>query len=649
MSESASKPTFSIAQRIRRKPRRFQGALSPWTRRLLGLRTSTRPGQRIARSPATGLTRKGSQPRSGLFRSHIPTAGIARRSRAKAQRVSKNAHRVRVWRPGLGGVSPAGVHRFSNHITRRFDTGPGSRYRNKPGQTFKPIEMPLYNRGGRTELVNLRRNQWQPVSTPQSALDEADPTAAAPPPNFMRAKKAVAENQAPKPSIARRARLYSRVEESTSTDQPAFIDQSAIETEIAPQPPAQPPAPQPAQPSSQQPAQPSLQQPAQLSPQQPAQQPAQPSPQQPPTVQPETVDRDTPISAPQAPVDASKSYQASSLPLARRHNRPKLRLNASASPIRVRRRVTATMEQRGWRFKRSTAQTSGSPTMIYRAASRLDRAATAGRPLQGRPRALMRQTFGRDFGKVRIHKADLSPLNVEAATRGQDVYMQDNSLETPASLGTLGHELSHVAHNEGDTASAKPKLQMAALPQARLSQEERSAEQAEHAVHSSMDMPMTRSAPSSLQRAPLDRAPSAPGSEEGGDEDPNNLEGVDDMNSFGELQTIIQSATRQLIEMGLYPPDSGESDAFLSPQDQEELQSIEAIEVANETASGIGGIAAMMNILIEQADEEEGEEEGEDTVLEITDDELDHLAMRVYPFLKRLLAVERERYAIQDN
>ena len=287
--------------------------------------------------------------------------------------------------------------------------------------------------------------------------------------------------------------------------------------------------------------------------------------------------------------------------------------------------------------------------MIYRAASRLNRSASAGRPLQGRPRALMRQTFGRDFGKVRIHKADLSPLNVEAATRGQDVYMQDDSLDTPASLGTLGHELSHVAHSEGDTASAKSKLQMAVLPQAHLNQEERSAEQAERAVHTSMDMPMTRAAPSSLQRAPQADTPSTrlsrtPEAEENETTDSDAPEMLDDMDSFGDLQMKVQNAIRQLAEMGLYPPESGQADAFLSPQDQEEMQSIEAIEIANETASGIGGIAAMMNIIIGQAHEEGGE----DTVLEITDVELDHLAMRVYPFIKRLLAVERERYALSE-
>lgn len=113
------------------------------------------------------------------------------------------------------------------------------------------------------------------------------------------------------------------------------------------------------------------------------------------------------------------------------------------------------LEDRGWRFKRregtSTSPAKGvsqGAGAIQRAAAELHRGPSGGMPLPRRPRTLMERVLQRDFSGVRLQAAGLEPLGVEAATHGQTVYMQRSALaqlDRPDNLALLGHELTHVA------------------------------------------------------------------------------------------------------------------------------------------------------------------------------------------------------------
>jgi hypothetical protein len=216
---------------------------------------------------------------------------------------------------------------------------------------------------------------------------------------------------------------------------------------------------------------------------------------------------------------------------------------------------------------------------------------------------MMKSVLGRDFSDVRIHTARLAPLNIQAATRGHDVYVEpgQDRFDTPESLSLLGHELTHVAQGSG-IVSAKPVAQMAILPQAqtpaRLEGEEAEAESTEQTI-------LGLSQPAVVQRAEAAGAgagPSPPSSPVG------------------------QSTS---MEKALRPP-------FTSPSDlrEEEEDLMETAEEEDEEGYLLG---------IEEEEEEELPELEEEPEEEELD--LDHLARQVYPFIKRLLAVERERMA----
>ena len=112
------------------------------------------------------------------------------------------------------------------------------------------------------------------------------------------------------------------------------------------------------------------------------------------------------------------------------------------------------LEDRGWRFKRSEGASASSArpvqrtAAIQRAATELHRGPSGGMPLPRRPRTLMERVLQRDFSGVRLQAAGLEPLGVEAAAHGQTVFMQRSALaqlDRPDNLALLGHELTHVA------------------------------------------------------------------------------------------------------------------------------------------------------------------------------------------------------------
>lgn len=106
------------------------------------------------------------------------------------------------------------------------------------------------------------------------------------------------------------------------------------------------------------------------------------------------------------------------------------------------------LEDVGWRFKRREQAALSDPERVQRASDDLTARPSGGVPLPLRPRTLMERVLQRDFRNVRLQAAALEPLGVEAAARGQTVYMQRSALaqlERPDNLAILGHELTHVA------------------------------------------------------------------------------------------------------------------------------------------------------------------------------------------------------------
>ena len=118
-----------------------------------------------------------------------------------------------------------------------------------------------------------------------------------------------------------------------------------------------------------------------------------------------------------------------------------------ASPAQAESRLEL-LEDVGWRFKRSEQPTIAQTQHVQRAEAELTARPSGGMPLPARPRTLMERVLQRDFSGVRLQAAGLEPLGVEAAARGQTVYLQRSALaqlERPDNLALLGHELTHVA------------------------------------------------------------------------------------------------------------------------------------------------------------------------------------------------------------
>jgi hypothetical protein len=114
------------------------------------------------------------------------------------------------------------------------------------------------------------------------------------------------------------------------------------------------------------------------------------------------------------------------------------------------------LEQEGWRFKRSPRQARGNRGAIQRSVVDLSQR-SGGMPLPERPRTLLEGVLQRDFRGVRVQTAGLEGLGVEAAAKGNTVYLQRKTLgnlERPQNLALLGHELTHVA-----AAGRAPSLQ----------------------------------------------------------------------------------------------------------------------------------------------------------------------------------------------
>jgi Zn-dependent protease with chaperone function len=129
--------------------------------------------------------------------------------------------------------------------------------------------------------------------------------------------------------------------------------------------------------------------------------------------------------------------------------------------------VVSRLESQGWRFKRAERVQLAPPDRIQRAVQHLQQSADRGMPLPRQPRTLMEQVLQRDFSRVRVQTAPLASLGVEAAARGNTVFLareQASQMERPENLALLGHELTHVAASGHAPAQRPAQTARAEMP-----------------------------------------------------------------------------------------------------------------------------------------------------------------------------------------
>ncbi len=205
--------------------------------------------------------------------------------------------------------------------------------------------------------------------------------------------------------------------------------------------------------------------------------------------------------------------------------------SALPSAFAPREDVLTQMQSDGWRFKRR--QGAAPMAEVQRAQETVQTLSAmrgADMPLPLVQRTLLERVLQRDFSGVRMQVAGLEPLGVEAAARGNRVYVQRETaanLSDPDNLALLGHELTHVVAaghapvQRSVPASVQPDAQSTAqnlatlrgprtflpeLPtvQRSVASEERSADQVEAGIRRMMVQRSTQPRPSvELALAPL--------------------------------------------------------------------------------------------------------------------------------------------------
>ncbi|MCB9100304.1 MAG: DUF4157 domain-containing protein [Anaerolineales bacterium] len=122
--------------------------------------------------------------------------------------------------------------------------------------------------------------------------------------------------------------------------------------------------------------------------------------------------------------------------------------------------------KKGWRFKSKKADPVTNAEQVHRVVKALEQPSGTGRSLPDEPRTKVEKILGFDFSPVRVQTASLAPLNIEAATKGTDIYVESGQdrFDTPSSLALLGHELTHV--KQQNLTLAKPLSQTTVLTKA---------------------------------------------------------------------------------------------------------------------------------------------------------------------------------------
>jgi len=328
---------------------------------------------------------------------------------------------------------------------------------------------------------------------------------------------------------------------------------------------------------------------------------------------------------------------------------PRRRLPLTQPSIAIVRQTTARLEAQGYRFKRKRQITPAPPSQVARAAAELERGAGAGSALAEKPRAVMESALGQDFGAVRVHTAQLAPLGVQAASRGSDVYVgpgQDR-FDTPDSLSLLGHELTHVSRRGGGLVSAMPAAQMTVLPVTQspvgVAREEEEADSVEQSIKRLLGSEALT--PPTFEELP----PGEPGMElreTGGSEEEEEGSALEDAalspdelaaspELFLRQEVALLVAAQQMAGEGEYPLDLYQNLLDIAPPDLDAAAEEGVISI--EDVEAIGEMAALL------AEIEAGQEKEEPEEAELN---LGRLARQVYPFVKQMLAVERERMAM---
>lgn len=297
--------------------------------------------------------------------------------------------------------------------------------------------------------------------------------------------------------------------------------------------------------------------------------------------------------------------------------------------------ATTHLLTQGWRFKRKESTTVSQPHQIGKTMAQLTQSSSSGggRALQEGTRRTMEGALGRDFSDVRVYTAQLAPLNVQAASRGRDVYVEQGQerFDTPKSMALLGHELTHVAH--AGFAQRKANIQRTAiLPQARMEKsqsalsspsvtalqrsvasEEAEAEKSEQKVMRYLE----ETAPSLGQRMPLISPPKAI------------VEGSSTEATEASATSEASSGLQRKAESGLE-----QSEAFT------DVMPLIQRAVSSQREDSPPVIQRYESVVASESQESGDSDEGEDK------DEgakLTKLARQIYPIIKRMLSVERER------
>ena len=309
------------------------------------------------------------------------------------------------------------------------------------------------------------------------------------------------------------------------------------------------------------------------------------------------------------------------LPLSQRPGSLSEQRVARPLPVLTPKQARGQLVARGWRFKRKVEDAPADPRLISRAMDELEQGQSAGKPLADEPRARVERTLGRDFSGVRLRTAQLAPLNVEAATQGSDVYVEpgQDRFETPQSLALLGHELTHVAQR--GLAQTKSVAQTAILPQTRgeevvaeesavVRDEEDEALSAEQRLLGPGQTQFPTLSLSGAPRTILRKPASTP--------EP----GWSGQQGRAESQ-ILPGAIPEPVAHWLASAELAQRQPLVSPV------ASNVISRQEETSAGASSPTSPSGEATEQPAGQQPD--------------LDQLARQIYPLIKRLLSVERER------
>jgi hypothetical protein len=623
--QTGPEQTFNIAGAIITRSQRTRQLLSPWTRRWLPAESS-------------GETSTPEQP--------LPLAEQRRTTMSTEHthillnRVQRTAERSTVWEPDVGSLKPGMTEPLTQTVAAH------TQYR------LVGVKQPAQPREKSSSLATglplLEQDTARaPETAPMPTLLPGTQGQVIPP--APRAKK---QGRPKPPVIPPKSRLFTRVQETPPGEAPAKsaiqrtpdpAKQSVSKQKIeAPRPPVLP----------DQPGTPSLTQQAwqQEMPVRPTispdkERPSRPSPTKTgdadlekgsrektsiqrseiKTTPPKTEPGEDAASAAKPAVSLGRDILSQAakkqhlplsgaLPLAQPRRRTGItqlsKKKSEPAPITPK-TTRAKLAARGWRFKTKSDDRPVESGRVTQAASNLEQRPGSGKPLADKPRVAMESVIGHDFGDVRVHQTDLSPLNVQAATKGRDVYFGRGQadFEQPRSMALLGHELTHVT--QSGLVQTKPVEQTTISPAARMPVEvgpdEAEAERTEQTV-------LTYARSGIVQRAEEE-----PGADMG------------DMSASGGLDEHFRS-----MESTQETYDESQLELQAEHYETQRMQEEENFADLQET------VEEMIDVRIDEMMEALGLDE-ESLAARLPN--LDNLARQILPYLKRLITVERERRA----